>query len=75
MDVDGESGGPPMHARVTRRKRSSHTLLVTLAVMIVLIVVLLIVTGYWTDLLWFRSVGYTQVFLTRVWTRVGLFLV
>jgi uncharacterized membrane protein (UPF0182 family) len=75
VDVDGETGGPPSHARVTRRRRSRRPLLVTLAAMIALIVVLLIVTGYWTDLLWFRSVGYTQVFLTRVWTRIGLFLV
>jgi uncharacterized membrane protein (UPF0182 family) len=31
--------------------------------------------GFWTDWLWYRSVHYSSVFTTTLWTKVGLFLV
>ena len=31
--------------------------------------------GLWTDYLWFDSVGYAQVWWSRLWTRVGLLVV
>ncbi|HKX74013.1 MAG TPA: UPF0182 family protein [Acidimicrobiia bacterium] len=30
--------------------------------------------GVWTDYLWFDSVGYTAVWWSRLWTRIGLLL-
>lgn len=31
--------------------------------------------GFWTDWLWYRSVHYSSVFTTTLWTKVGLFCV
>ncbi len=31
--------------------------------------------GFWTDWLWYRSVSYSSVFTTTLWTKIGLFLV
>ena len=31
--------------------------------------------GFYTDLLWFQSVGFTSVFTTELFTKIGLFLV
>jgi uncharacterized membrane protein (UPF0182 family) len=31
--------------------------------------------GFWTDWLWYRSVRYTTVFTTTLWTKIGMFAV
>ncbi|GGN35547.1 UPF0182 protein [Streptomyces fuscichromogenes] len=31
--------------------------------------------GFWTDWLWYRSVHYSSVFTTTLWTKIGLFSV
>ncbi|GGW04726.1 UPF0182 protein [Streptomyces narbonensis] len=31
--------------------------------------------GFWTDWLWYRSVEYSSVFTTTLWTKIGLFAV
>ncbi|KUN83056.1 hypothetical protein AQJ66_20625 [Streptomyces bungoensis] len=31
--------------------------------------------GFWTDWLWYRSVHYSSVFSTMLWTKIGLFFV
>ncbi|GHG86207.1 UPF0182 protein [Streptomyces gardneri] len=31
--------------------------------------------GFWTDWLWYRSVKYSSVFTTTLWTKIGLFAV
>jgi uncharacterized membrane protein (UPF0182 family) len=31
--------------------------------------------GFWTDWLWYRSVNYSSVFTTTLWTKIGLFFV
>lgn len=63
-------GRPPLPGMSRRAK-------VTVAVVIGLIV-LFSLLGYavdlWTELLWFREVGYAQVFRGVLFTRVGLFL-
>jgi len=49
-----------------------------LALVVVAVVVLLFgrtVATFWTDLLWYRSVGFAQVFTTVLATRIGLGLV
>jgi len=53
--------------------RRSRTLLITLAVLTALIGALTVAADFWTDLLWYRSVDYSNVFTTQLWTRIGLF--
>jgi uncharacterized protein len=43
--------------------------------LVALIIVVSVVSGVWTDYLWFRSVGYTSVFGTTYGTKWLLFLV
>ena len=31
-------------------------------------------SAFWTDRAWYRNVGYSEVFSTLLWTRVGLFV-
>ncbi|WP_370078383.1 UPF0182 family protein [Streptacidiphilus sp. MAP12-16] len=52
-----------------------RTLLRAAAVLVVLIVLLVFCSGLWTGWLWYRSVGYSSVYSTRLWTRVTLFAV
>lgn len=47
----------------------------TLGVLAVLAMAFLMFAGFWTDLLWYRSVHYSSVFTTTLWTKIGLFLV
>ena len=61
-------GGPTFD----RRRRVLVPTLVTLAALLFLGSIF---TNLWTDRLWFRSVGYGQVFTTVLVTRVGLFLI
>ncbi len=44
-------------------------------ILVVLLIAFSIFTGFYTDLLWFRSVGYSSVFTRTLLTRVVLFLV
>src|SRR5262245_20834845 len=55
--------------------RRPRALLPTLAVLIGLIIFFSICTTFWTELLWYRSVGYSGVFRTRLVTKWLLFLV
>lgn len=47
----------------------------TLGVLAVLGMAFVMFAGFWTDWLWFRSVHYSSVFTTTLWTKIGLFLV
>jgi hypothetical protein len=55
----------------TRRPRALVPTLVVLGLLAVLYGVLV---SFWTDWLWFDSVGFRQVFTTALATRVGLFI-
>ncbi|MYV99769.1 UPF0182 family protein [Streptomyces sp. SID3343] len=55
--------------------RRSRTLLLTLAILVVIVVAWVLFANFWTDWLWYKSVGYGNVFTTKLWTRIGLFLV
>ncbi|MGH3326739.1 MAG: UPF0182 family protein, partial [Streptomycetales bacterium] len=68
-----DSGEGPRRPTFPRTRRS-RALLPTMLVVIVLIAAFSLFTSLWTDLRWYRSVGYTQVFTTQLWTRLGLFL-
>jgi uncharacterized membrane protein (UPF0182 family) len=51
----------------------ARILVPALVVLAVLIAAFLIFTETWTDLLWYRSLGYSSVYTTELWTRAGLF--
>ena len=55
--------------------RRSRPLIITVIVLIVGFMLLSGFAGFWTERLWFGSVGYTEVFTTLLLTRIGLFFV
>ncbi|MFJ2392075.1 MULTISPECIES: UPF0182 family protein [unclassified Streptomyces] len=72
-DRGGGPTGPRM--RVGRPSRRVRTLLMTLGVLVVLAMAFVMFAGFWTDWLWYRSVHYSSVFTTTLWTKIGLFFV
>ncbi|MEU3920613.1 UPF0182 family protein [Streptomyces sp. NPDC002659] len=72
-DRGGGPTGPRI--RVGRPSRRVRTLLMTLGVLAVLAMAFVMFAGFWTDWLWYRSVHYSSVFTTTLWTKVGLFAV
>nr|WP_231747655.1 UPF0182 family protein [Auraticoccus cholistanensis] len=50
-------------------------MLPTVAVMATLVVLFTLFSGIWTDRLWYQSLGYSTVFSTQLFTRLGLFVV
>ncbi|MER5633182.1 UPF0182 family membrane protein [Streptomyces nitrosporeus] len=72
-DRGGGPTGPRI--RVGRPSRRVRTLLMTLGVLAVLAMAFVMFAGFWTDWLWYRSVEYSSVFTTTLWTKIGLFLV
>ncbi|MEU4093862.1 UPF0182 family protein [Streptomyces sp. NPDC026673] len=72
-DRGGGPHGPRI--RVGRPSRRARTLLMTLGALAVLAMAFVMFSGFWTDWLWYRSVDYSSVFTTTLWTKIGLFLV
>ncbi|MEU1615959.1 UPF0182 family protein [Streptomyces sp. NPDC005722] len=72
-DRGGGPHGPRI--RVGRPSRRARTLLMTLGVLAVLAMAFVMFSGFWTDWLWYRSVHYSSVFTTTLWTKIGLFFV
>ncbi|MCX5399621.1 UPF0182 family protein [Streptomyces sp. NBC_00102] len=72
-DRGGGPTGPRI--RVGRPSRRARTLLMTLGVLAALGMAFIMFAGFWTDWLWYRSVSYSSVFTTTLWTKIGLFLV
>ncbi len=72
-DRDGGPSGP----RITmgRPSRRARTLLITVGILMVLMITFVMFAGFWTDWLWYRSVRYSSVFTTMLWTKIGLFCV
>ncbi|MEC4018323.1 UPF0182 family membrane protein [Streptomyces sp. H27-D2] len=70
-DRGGGPTGPRI--RVGRPSRRVRTLLMTVGVLAVLAMAFVMFAGFWTDWLWYRSVGYSSVFTTTLWTKIGLF--
>ncbi|REE98778.1 UPF0182 family protein [Thermomonospora umbrina] len=60
----------------SRRLGTGRTrlLLPVLVVLAALFVAYLVFTSIWTDLLWYRSVGFSSVYTTQLWARIGLFV-
>ncbi|HZJ06732.1 MAG TPA: UPF0182 family protein, partial [Nocardioidaceae bacterium] len=57
------------------RLRRSGPLLPTLAILAIIVVLVSVTAQWWTEVLWFDSVGFTSVFWTELITKVGLFVV
>ncbi|WP_255952436.1 UPF0182 family membrane protein [Streptomyces odontomachi] len=72
---DRGSGPTGPRIRVGRPSRRVRTLLMTLGVLAVLAMAFTMFAGFWTDLLWYRTVHYSSVFTTTLWTKIGLFFV
>ncbi|MEV5612209.1 UPF0182 family protein [Streptomyces sp. NPDC052225] len=72
-DRGGGPTGPRI--RVGRPSRRARTLLLTLGVLAVLGMAFVMFAGFWTDWLWYRSVKFSSVFTTMLWTKIGLFFV
>ncbi|MDW4908246.1 UPF0182 family protein [Streptomyces sp. ADMS] len=72
-----DRGGGPQgpRIRVGRPSRRVRTLLMTLGVLAVLGMAFIMFAGFWADWLWYRSVDYSSVFTTTLWTKIGLFFV
>ena len=62
-----------MSASVTSLPARRRSLLPTVIAVAVLGYLLLLFSEVWTDHLWFRSLGFPQVFGTQLWTSVGMF--
>ncbi|MBA9007511.1 UPF0182 family membrane protein [Thermomonospora cellulosilytica] len=60
----------------SRRLGTGRTrlLLPVLVALAALVVAYLLFTAIWTDVLWYRSVGFSSVFTTQLWARIGLFV-
>ncbi|RHW28611.1 UPF0182 family protein [Nocardioides immobilis] len=60
----------------TRRSGGrARALVITGVVLVVAFFLLTTFASIYTDRLWYSEVGYSQVFNTMLWTRIGLFLV
>ncbi|MEU4149755.1 UPF0182 family protein [Streptomyces sp. NPDC026659] len=72
-----DRGGGPTGPRTRgdRPSRRVRTLLVTLGVLAALGMAFTMFAGFWTDWQWYRSVHYSSVFTTTLWTKTGLFFV
>jgi uncharacterized protein len=76
FQMPDRGGGPTgPRIRVGRPSRRVRTLLLTLGVLAVLAMAFTMFAGFWTDWLWYRSVHYSSVFTTTLWTKIGLFSV
>lgn len=76
----GRPGGPqrpggPGPRRPRPASRRPGALVITVIVLIVAFMLLSGFASFWTERLWFGSLGYREVFTTLLLTRVGLFLV
>src|SRR5258708_2291180 len=55
--------------------RRTKALAITLAILVLLIVGFLLFTQVYTNVLWFRSVGFGSVYRTRLTTQISLFII
>jgi len=56
-------------------RRKGGILLPTIIVLAVIVIAFVIFTGFYTEFMWFDSVGKTQVFSIALFTRMGMFAV
>jgi uncharacterized protein len=66
---------PQQPPRPPGRPGRSRAIVITAAVLLAAFIALTAFSSFWTERLWFDAVGFSTVFTTLLWTRVGLFLV
>ena len=75
----GGSGGPrrPARGRMPRvgRPRRRGPLLPTLLVLVLAVIAFLVFADFYTDWLWYKSIGFSNVYSTRLRSQIVLFLV
>ncbi|MHB8273698.1 MAG: UPF0182 family membrane protein [Dermatophilaceae bacterium] len=71
--MPGGPGGPRPPMPQFRLRRSGP-LVPTLAILGIIIVLVTIAAQWWTEVLWFDSVGFTTVFWVELTTKIGLFV-
>jgi len=75
----GPSGGgaPPRRPRVirTREPRRYRWTWVVFGLAVILLLFVSVGVGFWTDVLWYRSVGFESVLWTRVGAQGALFVI
>ena len=71
------SGGPkgPSAPRPAATSRRPGALVITAIVLVLAFMLLSGFASFWTERMWFDSVGYREVFTTLLLTKIGLFLV
>jgi uncharacterized protein len=74
-DEEPSEPGPPRRPRVirTREPRSRPLRWIVLVIAVALFLFITIGVGFWTNVLWYRSVGFESVLWTRVAATGGLF--
>ncbi|MDH6135133.1 uncharacterized membrane protein (UPF0182 family) [Kitasatospora sp. MAA4] len=70
-----DRGGQGFRPRVGPPSRRVRVLLLTAGALVLLFLAFVMFAGFWTDWLWFKSVSYSSVFTTQLWTKAGLFAV
>jgi len=65
---------PRRTTRPVLQRRRRGALIPTLVILVALIVLVLIASQIWTDVLWFRQLGYVAVYRTELLTRIALFI-
>src|SRR5918999_4043207 len=63
----------PGFSRRIRSGGRSRLMLPTVAGVVVLFLLFLVFASIWTDLLWYRSVGFSSVYTRELWTKLLLF--
>ena len=59
--------------RTAPEPRRSRALIITAVILVVGFFALTTFAAFWTDRAWFDNVGFSGVFTTLIWTRIGLF--
>ena len=70
-----EDDEPETVTQAPEPPRRSRAMLITVGLLVVLFLAFTGFSAFWTERLWFSSVGYQKVFTTLVQTKVGLFVV
>jgi hypothetical protein len=73
LAVSFESEPRPRGPQPVIQRRRRGALAPTLIILGVLVVLILILASFWTQVLWFRQVGFVQVYRTELVTRGLLF--
>ena len=71
----GDGGEPGATRRATAQRPNRNPLVTALVVAGALLLVVATLANFWTEVLWYQSVGYTGVFSTQLVTKVLLGLV